>query len=170
MHVHRTLPHGRRGIARHMTGTTRRRVSRKNLEHPGSKSPSHPSPSRSGSRGFWMRRTPCGLSAARLSPISTPSSNPLSSTCSATPSPIPWGGKNEHLPSVGDEIGFLTSGSRGWAKYYAEDGDTFIRIQNLKDGQLDLGDIAFVRAPESVRGEAEQRLSLQTFYSASPPT
>ena len=55
--------------------------------------------------------------------------------------------------SVGDEIGFLTSGSRGWAKYYAEDGDTFIRIQNLKDGQLDLGDIAFVNAPESAEAK-----------------
>ena len=31
------------------------------------------------------------------------------------------------VTSVGDEIDFLTSGSRGWAKYYAEDGDTFIR-------------------------------------------
>ena len=58
--------------------------------------------------------------------------------------PMGW-----EVVSVGDEIGFLTSGSRGWAKYYAEDGDTFIRIQNLKDGQLDLGDIAFVNAPES---------------------
>ena len=55
--------------------------------------------------------------------------------------------------SVGDEIGFLTSGSRGWAKYYAKDGDTFIRIQNLKDGQLDLGDIAFVNAPESAEAK-----------------
>ena len=54
---------------------------------------------------------------------------------------------------VGDEIAFLTSGSRGWAKYYAKDGDTFIRIQNLKDGQLDLGDIAFVRAPESAEAK-----------------
>ena len=51
--------------------------------------------------------------------------------------------------TVGDEIGFLTSGSRGWAKYYAENGDMFIRMQNLKNGQLDLGDIAFVNAPES---------------------
>ena len=55
--------------------------------------------------------------------------------------------------SVGDEIGFLTSGSRGWAKYYAENGDTFIRIQNLKDGQLDLGDIAFVNPPESAEAK-----------------
>ena len=58
--------------------------------------------------------------------------------------PMGW-----EVVSVGDEIGFLTSGSRGWAKYYAEDGDTFIRIQNLKSGQLDLGDIAYVNAPES---------------------
>ena len=57
---------------------------------------------------------------------------------------MPW-----KVVNVGDEIGFMTSGSRGWARYYAEDGDTFIRIQNLKDGQLDLGDIAFVNAPES---------------------
>ena len=55
--------------------------------------------------------------------------------------------------SVGDEIRFLTSGSRGWAKYYAKGGDTFIRIQNLKDGQLDLGDIAFVNAPESAEAK-----------------
>ena len=62
--------------------------------------------------------------------------------------PMGW-----EVVSVGDEIGFLTSGSRGWAKYYAKDGDTFIRIQNLKDGQLDLGDIAFVKAPESAEAK-----------------
>jgi type I restriction enzyme, S subunit len=55
--------------------------------------------------------------------------------------------------NVGDEIGFLTSGSRGWAKYYADRGDTFIRIQNLKNGRLDLSDIAFVNAPESAEAK-----------------
>ena len=89
MHVI-NAPHGRRRIARHMTGTTRRRISRRNLSKVEILLP--PSPSRSGLRGFWMRRTPCGPSAARPSPSSTPSSNPPSSTCSATPSPIPWGG------------------------------------------------------------------------------
>ena len=62
--------------------------------------------------------------------------------------PMGW-----EVVSVGDEIRFLTSGSRGWAKYYAKDGDTFIRIQNLKDGQLDLGDIAFVKVPESAEAK-----------------
>lgn len=44
--------------------------------------------------------------------------------------------------------GFLTSGSRGWAKYYAPTGRAFIRIQNLKAGELDTGDLAYVQAPD----------------------
>jgi len=42
--------------------------------------------------------------------------------------------KNEGWPVVrlGDELVFLTSGSRGWADYYSDKGDTFIRAQNLK--------------------------------------
>ena len=51
--------------------------------------------------------------------------------------------------TVGEEVDFLTSGSRGWAKYYTESGDIFIRIQNLRGGVLDLSDIAFVNAPDS---------------------
>jgi hypothetical protein len=49
---------------------------------------------------------------------------------------------------LGDEIVYLTSGSRGWAEYYANSGDTFIRAQNLKYDRLDLTDIAFVQLPE----------------------
>ena len=62
--------------------------------------------------------------------------------------PMRW-----EVVSVGDEISFLTSGSRGWARYYAKEGDTFIRIQNLKGGQLDLDDSAFVNAPESAEAK-----------------
>ncbi len=38
--------------------------------------------------------------------------------------------------------GQVTSGSRGWAKYYADHGDLFVRITNLKrdDIHLDLTD------------------------------
>ena len=61
--------------------------------------------------------------------------------------------KGWEVVSVGDEISFLTSGSRGWARYYAKEGDTFIRIQNLKGGQLDLDDSAFVSAPESAEAK-----------------
>ena len=79
---------------RHSSSLEKRRL-------PRSESPSRPSTSRSGLRGFWMRRTPCGPSAARPSPSSTPSSNPPSSTCSATPSPIRWGGRPRLL---GDRV------------------------------------------------------------------
>jgi len=47
---------------------------------------------------------------------------------------------------------FITSGSRGWADYYAEQGATFIRSQNINKDWLDLSDIAFVNPPPSSEG------------------
>lgn len=49
-------------------------------------------------------------------------------------------------------LSYLTSGSRGWAKYYSDDGDIFIRAQNLKHDRLDLDDIAYVQLPEKSEG------------------
>jgi type I restriction enzyme, S subunit len=46
----------------------------------------------------------------------------------------------------------LTSGSRGWAKYYAEVGPIFIRAQDLKYDRLSLGRSARVQLPGSVEG------------------
>jgi type I restriction enzyme S subunit len=45
---------------------------------------------------------------------------------------------------------FVTSGSRGWAKYYSETGDAFIRITNMTRDQiaLDLADLRYVRVPD----------------------
>ena len=51
---------------------------------------------------------------------------------------------------------FLTSGSRGWAKFYAEKGRPFIRIQNLRNGKLSTDDLIFVNAPDN----AESRRTL----------
>ena len=46
---------------------------------------------------------------------------------------------------------FITSGSRGWAKYYAEHGDLFMRITNLKRDRIkpDLSDQQQVALPNS---------------------
>lgn len=46
---------------------------------------------------------------------------------------------------------FITSGSRGWAKYYAEHGDLFMRITNLKRNRIkpDLSDQQHVALPKS---------------------
>jgi type I restriction enzyme S subunit len=50
---------------------------------------------------------------------------------------------------LGDLLVFLTSGSRGWAEYYAKSGDLFLRIQNVRRDELLLDDIAYVKAPET---------------------
>lgn len=46
---------------------------------------------------------------------------------------------------------FITSGSRGWAKYYADHGDLFMRITNLKRHKIkpDLSDLQHVALPPS---------------------
>jgi type I restriction enzyme S subunit len=53
---------------------------------------------------------------------------------------------------LGDLLGFLTSGSRGWAPYYATSGDLFVRAQNIKHDYLELDDIAFVSLPDKAEG------------------
>ncbi|MFH1029198.1 MAG: restriction endonuclease subunit S [Pseudomonadota bacterium] len=48
-------------------------------------------------------------------------------------------------------ISFMTSGSRGWAEFYADDGARFLRIGNLsrRSIDLDLSDIQHVAPPKS---------------------
>lgn len=48
---------------------------------------------------------------------------------------------------------YVTSGSRGWAKYYSNSGDIFVRAQNLKDDKLKLDDVAYVQLPNKVEGK-----------------
>lgn len=48
-------------------------------------------------------------------------------------------------------IKFLTSGSRGWGDYYADQGERFLRIGNLPRANLEIrGDIQFVNLPADV--------------------
>ena len=48
----------------------------------------------------------------------------------------------------------ITSGSRGWAKYYNTNGSKFIRITNLKRNQIeiDFSDLKYVDLPVNVEG------------------
>lgn len=46
----------------------------------------------------------------------------------------------------------ITSGSRGWAQYYANTGVIFVRSQNVKSGVLDLRDLARVSLPKATEG------------------
>jgi type I restriction enzyme S subunit len=50
---------------------------------------------------------------------------------------------------------FVTSGSRGWAQYYSDEGATFLRIGNLsrESIELDLTDIQHVSPPDGAEGK-----------------
>lgn len=50
---------------------------------------------------------------------------------------------------LGDHLVFVTSGSRGWAKFYASSGSRFIRSQDVLLGSIDESDPAFVDAPSN---------------------
>ncbi|MEN6348257.1 MAG: restriction endonuclease subunit S [Syntrophomonas sp.] len=55
----------------------------------------------------------------------------------------------------GDLFEFVTSGSRGWAKYYSDSGAIFLRITNLDFDSLELdlnGNIQYVNPPPSSEG------------------
>ncbi|MFH1112712.1 MAG: restriction endonuclease subunit S [Pseudomonadota bacterium] len=47
----------------------------------------------------------------------------------------------------------VTSGSRGWAQFYAEKGAMFIRAQDIKTDYLVLDNVAHVNAPKSAEGK-----------------
>ncbi len=51
--------------------------------------------------------------------------------------------------TIGELATKITSGSRGWAKYYSDGGPLFLRIQNLVNGELALDDVARVTPPDS---------------------
>ncbi|WP_061007911.1 restriction endonuclease subunit S [Vibrio sp. CUB2] len=55
--------------------------------------------------------------------------------------------------SIGKECEYVTSGSRGWAKYYSESGSLFIRSQDINSDELKIQDAAYVRLPEKVEGQ-----------------
>lgn len=54
---------------------------------------------------------------------------------------------------LSEHIQFLTSGSRGWAKYHADDGEWFITIKNVKDCKISLDDVQCIVAPNNAEAE-----------------
>lgn len=53
-------------------------------------------------------------------------------------------------PNIGQLDAFVTSGSRGWAEYYSESGDLFLRITNIDRDHLapNLNNCKYVLLPE----------------------
>lgn len=67
--------------------------------------------------------------------------------------PVEW--EVKQLDSVAE---FVTSGARGWAKYYSEEGAIFLRIGNLTREHINLrlDDIVHVQPPTSAEGTRTQ--------------
>ena len=57
------------------------------------------------------------------------------------------------LDFLGDNISYLTSGSRGWAKYYSLSGAKFLRIQNIGGGRIRKDNLIYVNPPDSAEAE-----------------
>jgi type I restriction enzyme S subunit len=63
-------------------------------------------------------------------------------------------GFNGRLIQLGEKLDFMTSGSRGWAEYYRDNGSLFLRIQNVKHDELDLSGVR--RSAKYGRGAANE--------------
>ena len=77
-------------------------------------------------------------------------SNPVyitESNTGNTPLPTGWSWK-----TLGQLSEYITSGSRGWKRFIAAQGDVFIRSQDIKYDSLIFEDTAFVVLPEQVEG------------------
>jgi type I restriction enzyme M protein len=74
------------------------------------------------------------------------------------------------LARLGELTTLVTSGSRGWAKYYSHVGSIFIRAQNINSDILNLEDIAFIKLPgrtEGARTKVQQHDILITITGAN---
>ncbi len=81
----------------------------------------------------------------------------LDPTVPLKPSGIPWLGdipKHWAALQVRRVVSFVTSGSRGWANYYSDDGLIFLQSGNLgRSMSLNLSYIQHVRPPDGAEGE-----------------
>jgi len=50
---------------------------------------------------------------------------------------------------LGEHLLFITSGSRGWAKFYSESGSRFIRSLDVRMNEIDGSNAVYVNAPNS---------------------
>ncbi len=82
----------------------------------------------------------------------------LDPSVSLKPSGIPWLGDipaHWEVRRLKSLCRFVTSGSRGWARYYADAGSVFLRIGNISTTsvELRLNRITYVKPPTDAEGE-----------------
>lgn len=57
--------------------------------------------------------------------------------------------RSQYAEALGKHLLFLTSGGRGWAKFYASSGSRFIRSLDVRMNRIGNDDVAFVAAPNN---------------------
>ena len=58
--------------------------------------------------------------------------------------------KGWEVHRLDEYIEFLTSGSRGWAKYFVdEENEMFITIKNVKNNHISMENVQYINAPEN---------------------
>ncbi len=87
----------------------------------------------------------------------------LDPTVPLKPSGVPWlGDVPQHWGTrrIKSICRFVTSGSRGWARYYSDSGSVFLRIGNVSTTSVDLRlkRITFVQPPKDTEGRRTQAL------------
>ena len=141
MHVI-NAPHGRRGIARHMTGTTRRRVSRKNLSKVEIPLPPLPEQKRiagildaadalRAKRREALAQLDTLLQSTFLDMFGDPVTNPL-------------GWPATSLSAISEQLTDGPFGSNLKTTHYVERGVRVIRLQNIGVGELLNDDLAYI--------------------------
>jgi type I restriction enzyme S subunit len=61
--------------------------------------------------------------------------------------------KNWPIHQLSEYIEFLTSGSRGWAQYFADDGEYFITIKNVKNCKISLDEVQHIKSPDNAEAK-----------------
>lgn len=57
------------------------------------------------------------------------------------------------VQQLSEHMHYLTSGSRGWAKYYTDSGEWFITIKNVKDCKISVEDVQCVTPPQGAEAD-----------------
>ena len=68
-------------------------------------------------------------------------------------SPLGWIPKDWEASQLQSLTMLITSGSRGWAAYYSDDGQLFLRSQNIRMGFLDFTERQCVKPPPGGEGD-----------------
>ena len=61
--------------------------------------------------------------------------------------------RNWEIDQLSKHIRFITSGSRGWAKYFTDKGEYFLTIKNIKNCNVNVSDVQHIIPPSNAEAK-----------------